>query len=193
MSKTVRQETFIIFQLVLFSLIWAVVLSFKKITVLFSLDAAFALLDTTPYFIFVDFVFIKWAWKLPIFKHWLVLQPNINGKWTGVFVTKWKNKTMNRPFNLRVVQELFSVKCKTETKESLSKSLAGQLYFDDQHDDWCLLYTYHNIASQKYRDKSPIHFGTALLKYEKKNNAYTLSGEYWTSRKTVGDIKLKKG
>jgi len=40
------------------------------------------------------------------------------------------------------------------------------------------------------RERSEIHDGAAILKIIRKPD-FILTGEYWTSRKTRGDIKLK--
>ncbi|MUK76616.1 hypothetical protein GNP84_06810 [Aliivibrio fischeri] len=35
--------------------------------------------------------FVKWGWKLRWFRGWLVPFPNLNGTWTGVIYSHWKN------------------------------------------------------------------------------------------------------
>jgi hypothetical protein len=50
-----------------------------------------------------------------------------------------------------------------------------------------LVYHYINNPRAKYKSNSPIHYGLCRLSIE---NTSTLSGQYFTGRKTIGDIFL---
>ena len=53
-----------------------------------------------------------------------------------------------------------------------------------------LFYNYQNEPKPEFRDRSQIHYGTVRLNISEDNNK--LDGEYWTSRKSVGTISLKR-
>ena len=36
-------------------------------------------------------VFVKWGWKLTLFRGWLVPFPDLNGSWLGYIYSDWKN------------------------------------------------------------------------------------------------------
>lgn len=78
----------------------------------------------------------------------------------------------------------------TYTDESNSFSNTSQIIEDDESGIFRLSYNYTNRPNASVRDRSAIHDGAAILRVipgtERK-----LEGEYWTSRKTTGDIHLK--
>ena len=52
-------------------------------------------------------------------------------------------------------------------------------------DEWQLTYCYLNVPKAKVRERSAIHYGTALLCIE---NPEEIHGQYYTDRKTTGDM-----
>ena len=50
-----------------------------------------------------------------------------------------------------------------------------------------LIYNYLNTPQSKYRDRSEVHYGTAVLTII---DGTMLKGRYYTDRKTNGDIEL---
>lgn len=71
------------------------------------------------------------------------------------------------------------------TEESKSSSISASI--DKIQDEWQLIYFYLNVPQAKVRDRSSIHYGTALLSIE---NPEKLQGQYFTDRKTTGDMKF---
>ena len=53
-----------------------------------------------------------------------------------------------------------------------------------------LIYNYINEPDVTIRGRSQIHYGTAKLRYKEEDGA--LEGNYWTDRKSVGDIFLTR-
>lgn len=51
-------------------------------------------------------------------------------------------------------------------------------------------YNYINEQDVTIRGRSQIHYGTAKLRYKEEDD--TLEGNYWTDRKSVGDIFLTR-
>ena len=57
------------------------------------------------------------------------------------------------------------------------------------NNEFFLYYTYITNPKSKYGSENPIQFGTCRLSINVKNK---LTGTYWTNRRTIGDIELKK-
>ncbi len=76
------------------------------------------------------------------------------------------------------------------TDESDSFSNTAQINEDDESGIFRLSYNYTNRSRANVRDRSAIHDGAAILKVITEPEK-VLKGEYWTSRKTTGDISVK--
>jgi hypothetical protein len=75
------------------------------------------------------------------------------------------------------------------SKESTSYSNATQLGKDDDSGTIRLSYNYTNRPRATVRDRSEIHDGASILSLIRKPEC-VLAGEYWTSRKTTGDLQV---
>lgn len=135
-------------------------------------------------------IFATWAWKLKIFQGWLVPFPSLSGEWKGVIVSTYQSKNTEIPIHVIIKHNFFNIQIQIKTKESSSISTCGSFDIDEYRGLKQLLYSYQNYPKATVRDKSQIHYGTTRL--EISSNAKILKGEYWTSRKTTGDIKLNK-
>jgi hypothetical protein len=80
--------------------------------------------------------------------------------------------------------------CTLFTKESVSYSKSAQIAKDDEADAISVNFNYTNRSKATIRDKSAIHDGAAYLRVVT-NPSRMLEGEYWTSRCTTGDMKLR--
>lgn len=98
-----------------------------------------------------------------------------------------ENKTI--PITVIIKHHFFNIQIKIKTNESSSISTCGSFDIDEDRGLKQLIYTYQNNPKATIRDKSEIHYGTARL--EISDDAKFLEGEYWTSRKTTGDIKIQ--
>lgn len=54
---------------------------------------------------------------------------------------------------------------------------------------YCISGVYLNQPALAIRDRSPIHYGAIWLKVAE-DDTTTMAGQYWTDRKTGGDISL---
>lgn len=137
-------------------------------------------------------IFIKWAWKLKIFYPWLVQVPDLSGKWEGTLRSNW-DCTQQEPIKIEVAisQSFLHIQVIIKTGESRSYSIGASFDIDEERGYQQLFYSYLNTPKASVRNRSEIHYGTTLLNFE---GFYvnTLEGEYWTSRKTTGEIELKK-
>jgi len=137
-------------------------------------------------------IFIKWAWKFKIFYPWLVQVPYLSGKWKGTLKSNWKDvKSKRISTEMTITQSFLHIQIKIKTGESRSHSLSSSFNIDEERGYQQLFYSYMNTPKAGIRNRSEIHYGTTLLNFEG-FNIETLEGEYWTSRETTGELKLKK-
>lgn len=59
----------------------------------------------------------------------------------------------------------------------------------EENEQYVLYYTYITNPKSKYSKENPIQYGTCRLLI---NSTDKLTGTYWTSRKTIGDMELTK-
>lgn len=145
----------------------------------------------------ISFLFCKTLWKLKIFQKWLVLIPNLNGKWEGTIdstaIDPWKlEDCKNIKTKLIIKQTLFSISCYMKTDQMSSRSLSADFIIDEKNQKQQLIYTYQSIPKQTVQYWSPIHFGTVLYDLDDPYQVNALDGNYWTGRGTMGCIKLTK-
>lgn len=154
----------------------------KKIPMVITLDGVIVAL------------FIKWGWKLTIFQNWLVPFPCLEGTWKGTVQTTWKDPNGKIPEPIIVIlvikQSFLTTKCTMFSKEMTSGSCTSEFLLDHESDSKKIIYSYKSVPKTTIRDRSPIHHGTAFLDIITKPSIM-LKGEYWTSRKTSGEINLK--
>lgn len=155
------------------------------------------LIKTLPLIVTADFVviavFAQWGWKLPLFKNWLVLTPNLNGTWRGEIRSSWinpetKNKLSPIPSEITIKQSLFCLSCVARTGEMKSFSFAAGFVVDDDHQRRFLVYSYDSEPDALIRLGSPSHRGTAYLEILQNEGDFCLEGEYWTARETSGQM-----
>ena len=135
------------------------------------------------------FIFIKWLWKFKIFK-FLVHKPCLSGKWTGYLEYDYNDEHQKKKTEIYIKQDFFRTIIILKTDESESISVAAQFDIDEDRGLRRLFYNYQNEPKPEFRDRSPIHYGTVRLNISDDNKK--LEGEYWTSRKSVGTISLKR-
>ena len=135
-------------------------------------------------------LFISFAWKWKIFRGWLIPIPNISGKWEGTLVSTYTTPPMEIQTSVCIKQTFFHTIVKIQTGESSSISKCASFDIDTDRDIKQLYYSYVNKPKAEVRHRSEIHYGTTLLEISDDNQ--TLTGEYWTSRKTTGSLHLHK-
>ncbi len=176
-------------------LLWIFLILFSKL----GADLAWGALKKIPTVITVDLVFwvcfTKWAWKWRIFQGWLVPFPVLEGTWTGIMKSTWKSPESNQPLpaipvTLVIQQSFLYLSCTIYTKESGSYSYSSDIVIDKETKTVRLIYHFTNRPLASVRHRSEIHDGTALLVLIG-GNPVMLKGEYWTSRKTTGDIEVE--
>lgn len=182
-------------QLGIFAIIWVILLVTSGVTSIFDLvNLAKKFPQAVTIYVFLAFIFTKWAWRWKIFKGWLVKIPDIQGTWHGFIISTWINPQTNEKLvplpALLVIKQAFNrIDCFLYTKESSSYSTVADIN-KDQGGNFYLSYNYTNRPKVSFRERSEIHDGAAILRIVK-SPYYTLEGEYWTSRKTTGEMKFK--
>jgi hypothetical protein len=140
-------------------------------------------------------LFVKWGWKYRIFQKWLVPFPNLEGTWEGTLQTIWSDPETGNisgtiPVILVIKQSFISISCVMYSQEMTSRSHAAEFLIDSEANLKKLTYTYTSIPRVTVRDRSVVHNGTVLLNIITSPDL-ALYGEYWTNRKSAGEITLK--
>ncbi|WP_370398556.1 hypothetical protein [Tenacibaculum dicentrarchi] len=140
-------------------------------------------------------IFVKYLWKYKIFKSWLVPFPNLNGTWKGYIHTTWIDpKTNQRPSPIPVIltieQSFSHISCVMRTSEMSSVSIVSDFHLDKENQIKKLYYSYDSNPLQTVKERSPQHCGTMAFNIVE-NSKFSLNGEYWTGRKTTGEIKVE--
>lgn len=140
--------------------------------------------------------FCSVAWKWEIFRKWLVLVPDLNGKWTGKLISDWVNPDTNNRLppidgTLMIKQSLFRISCVLKTGESSSRSIVSTFIIDRDNQVCRLVYTYQNDPNQTIQDRSRIHYGTVMLDVREEGQSIVLDGGYFSGRNTSGQMNFK--
>src|SRR3989339_321170 len=193
--KNIRKEILVWIQLVSFVVIWVAVLFFSGNSLKIGWEAIKKLPDVVTIYVLLVLIFTNWAWRLPIFKGWLVPFPDLQGTWKGTLKSTWIDPATSQKIQpkdvMLVIKQTFSnISCVMYTDESNSFSNTAQINQDDDSGIFRLSYNYINRSKANVRDRSAIHDGAAILKVITEPEK-SLEGEYWTSRKTTGDISVK--
>lgn len=194
--KNLKMENFVWAFLIVSVLAWVCILAMSGVKLELSWEAMKVLPDVVTVDLLVWGFFVKWGWKWKIFQDWLVPFPVLEGTWQGTFKSTWINPETNAalgesPMVLVIKQTFTNVCCTihTHTQESSSQSYAASFLLDEESDARKLVYAYTNRPKAGVRHRSAVHDGTALLRVID-NPKRMLEGEYWTNRKTTGDIQL---
>lgn len=140
-------------------------------------------------------VFVKWGWKLKLFRGWLVPFPNLNGSWLGFIHSDWKNPDTGEspppiPVMLTINQSFFHISCMMLTSEMESSSYSEGFLIEPDRQIKNIAYSYTSKPRLSLRERSIPHDGTAVFKIVEKPKL-KLIGRYWTERLTKGEIVLE--
>jgi len=139
-------------------------------------------------------IFIKWGWKLRIFKGWLVPFPNLNGTWLGELHSNWVNPETGEttpaiPVMLTIRQNFSNISCLMQTKEMRSHSISEGFIIDEDRQFKQLSYLYTCKPRNKFSNRSLPHDGALVFNIIEATSK-KLDGKYWTERRTYGEIQL---
>ncbi len=183
-------------QVITFLLVWACVLLFAQTYSMVDLWSAVKLIpQAISIYAIIGIIFTKWLWRCRLFQGWLIKIPDLQGTWRGELKSDWVNPETGKgidpiPMILVIRQTFSSIQCTLMTAESSSYSTTADINVAPNSEDLYLTYNYTNRPKATIRDRSAIHDGAAILKIINKPQR-CLEGEYWTSRKTRGEINIK--
>ncbi len=182
------------FRLVGFLGVWVMLLLIYDVELTINWAAVKKLPEVVTLYVVLSYISTKWLWRLPIFRGWLVPFPDLEGTWRGEIKSTWKDPQSGKlpppiPAILVIKHTFSSISCSLHTQESDSYSTAAQITRDDDSGVIRLSYNYANRPRATIRSRSTIHDGAATLIVTCRPKRM-LKGEYWTSRKTTGDISL---
>ncbi len=193
--KNIKLKT-CIWLLVGISFIFFIVIAyFKDIT-------DYTILNTVkflPLVVFLDAlsvgVFSKYLWKYKVFKNWLVPFPNLNGTWKGTIHTTWIDpETKHRPDPIPAIitinHSFSNISCVMRTAEMSSYSFQSSFLIDKENQVKKLLYSYSSKPIPTVKDRSPQHDGSVEFDIIEVP-VLKLVGDYSTTRKTTGHIKME--
>jgi len=175
-------------------LIWALVLLSFDIKLEGSIDAVKKLPLVVTIEALLWLIFTAWGWKLRIFQSWLIVEPIIEGTWTGNLVTTWMDPDTGEspdpiPIVLTIIQSFYKISCSIYSNESTSNSYSAIIYNDTDSGAHYFIYSYTNKPKASVRDRSEFHDGTAKLRIIGGSQS-KIEGDYWTTRKSTGDMEL---
>lgn len=193
--KNIRKEIALWLQVGTFLAVWVAILFFSGIEFRINWEALKKLPEAIGIYLILLLAFTTWAWRLPFLQGWLVPYPDLEGTWEGTLESTWVDPTTGLrkpaiPIVLVIKQSFSSISCTMHTQESTSFSNAAQISTDDESGIVRLSYNYTNRPKATVRDRSEIHDGAAILRIIK-GIPLAMEGEYWTSRRTTGDMQLK--
>jgi hypothetical protein len=131
-----------------------------------------------------------WKWKpVRIFTG----KPLVAGTWRGKLRSDYERPGETHPIRpiqvaVRIKQTNSNIAITMFTVESESTSRQG-LLFKENDDRWCVSWLYENTPRQSVQHRSPEHDGACRL-YLSGKSGERLTGRYFTSRKTTGEVEL---
>ncbi|WP_291820552.1 hypothetical protein [Bosea sp. (in: a-proteobacteria)] len=135
-------------------------------------------------------------WRLPLIRSWIAKRPPISGTWRATLISSYKDENgepIKKVVYLVIAQTLSTLSVRMFTDKAHSFSLTERIRSAPSDDLFELAIVYQNVPDidQRMPDGSggTIHFGALLIP----NVPYkpeTLSGHYWTDRRTEGKLIL---
>ena len=110
-----------------------------------------------------------------------VKTPALKKKYSGTIISAWNGQQYDAEMEIK--QSYLSINVIIKTAESKSKSLIAAI--DEILGEQQLTYCYLNTPMASVRDRSAIHYGTAMICVDKPEE---ITGTYFTDRKSTGDM-----
>ncbi|MBS1851847.1 MAG: hypothetical protein JST79_13115 [Acidobacteria bacterium] len=136
----------------------------------------------------------KWLWSWKYSNPILTTHPDLRGTWKGYIHSDWIDPETNQQHGdieayLVIRQTYSSVDIRLHTAESGSTTLSANI-IEDREGLHTVAVLYENKPSIHFRQRSPIGHGGMLL-HVRGNPIHQLDGEYWTERKTKGELRFE--
>ena len=137
------------------------------------------ILESTGYSVIAIVVYERYLWKYNPF----VKIPRLKKKYTGILSYNYKGKFGEKNVEIEIKQSFLSTDVKLKSDEISSKTITSDLV--EENGEFVLYYTYITNPLSRCSDENPIQVGTCKLVIDNIND---IRGNYWTSRKTIGDL-----
>lgn len=154
------------------------------------------LLSALPLLIVLAFaVFDNWLWRMRPIRA-LARRPDLNGTWRGALVSLRDGGDGSEvehppiPIFVSIHQSYLTLSITLMSEESRSNSIATTIV-GDSPGHHCVYYHYTNLPGMLVRSRSPSHAGGARFDVDGLLPS-TLTGEYWTDRRTRGTLRLTR-
>ena len=161
-------------------LIFIILYKFKKPQS--GLDYWDLILESAGYSVIPIAIYERYLWKYNPF----VKIPRLKKKYTGVLSYNYKGKSGEKAVEIEIVQSYLHTDVKLKSDEISSKTITSNLV--EENGGFVLYYTYITNPLSKCSDENPIQIGTCKLVIDNIND---IRGNYWTSRKTIGDLHFR--
>ena len=141
-------------------------------------------------------MFWRWLWqRFPFIPRKTF--PDLNGTWEGTLISTWidpATQQQNLPISTTVWirQTPFSTSIKLQTGESVSYSTRCLLEADHDAGRFRVWYSYDNLPNAGLGYKSSRHEGVAWLEIDLDAASDQLAGQYYTARRTTGDLAVRR-
>ncbi len=130
-------------------------------------------------------VFNNWAWRWGPINKVTGQMPIFSKRYKGTLSFEMNGVIQTRNSNLEIDQTFLNIKVRLRTNESASQVIRASV--EEIHNEKQLLYMYINEPKAELRSKSPMHYGTAMLRVVSPEK---ISGNYYTDRLTRGSMEF---
>ena len=137
------------------------------------------ILESTGYSVIAIVVYERYLWKYNPF----VKIPRLKKKYTGILSYNYKGKFGEKNVEIEIKQSFLSTHVKLKSDEISSKTITSDLV--EENGEFVIYYTYITNPLSRCSDENPIQVGTCKLVIDNIND---IRGNYWTNRKTIGDL-----
>jgi len=177
--------------LALAAAVWAAFLLVRDIPVTWEHVAPFG--TVVGFLVLVGVAFERMLWRLPWLHGWFVKRPDLRGTWRVGLQSDWIDPETEESIPLivcymGVAQTLSTLKMHLMTPESESFFIADEIRPSPNATGYRIVGVYTNKPQVHLRgDRSEIHNGALVLDaHGRPSRPETLTGEFWTDRKTTG-------
>lgn len=136
-------------------------------------------------------------WRLPLIRSLVVKRPPISGTWLTTLVSSYPQPDGSptvKTVYIVISQSMTRLSVRMFTDKAHSRSLAERISPSQNDDLFEIAVVYQNFPNIEHRlpdSAGRIHFG-ALFIPNVPYSPETLSGHYWTDRRTEGKLTLEK-
>ena len=179
-------------------LAWFIVLLVQGTPVLWDHLAPFS--TVVGILVILSLVVEYYLWQQSWLQKWFVATPDLRGTWKVVIQSDWVNPETGEtvpPIQcfMGVKQSMSSLQMHLMTSESESWFVAYSINCAQSGHGYQIAAVYTNKPNVNLRnDRSSMHLGALVLETHGENEVIpeSISGEYWTDRKTTGSIVLSE-